>query len=100
MYHSGMPEWTVEQTQAKLKEISYDLLELEDRLLLIRDSLPIPPNVDAMLEGLEPYDVATDIFGSIECVVDDCLSPAIRTLEKAAEITNEDLRREFRKRRI
>jgi hypothetical protein len=94
-YTKAMPTKTLRQAQITLKNVTDQLLRLEDLLLRLKARLPVGPNVEAMLEGCVPYDVATDLIGSIECVVDDCLRPAIRTLGKASVVTAEELASEF-----
>ena len=81
--------------QAALAEIALQLVAIEDRLTRIVDSLPVLPNQEDMLEHRVPYDVATKLAGMIQCVVADEIRPAIEYLERAAQVTDKDLRREF-----
>jgi hypothetical protein len=43
--------------------------------------------------------VATEVLATIECVLDDNLRPAIRELQRAAQVTDAELEREFLDRR-
>jgi hypothetical protein len=46
-------------------------------------------------EGRRPYDVATDVLATIECVLEDDLRPAIETLQRSASVTDTELERQF-----
>lgn len=87
--------YSEEEAQHAIREVALMLLRLLERLEEIAACLPRPPDMDAMLERRIPATLGVDLLGSIECVVDDDLRPAIRTLERAAKVTTEDLRREF-----
>ncbi|HXO20964.1 MAG TPA: hypothetical protein VOA87_13700 [Thermoanaerobaculia bacterium] len=92
--------YSAEQTQFAVREIALLLLRILERLEEIADDLPQPPDpeMDAMLEGSIPMSLAVDLRGSLEVAADDCLRPAIKTLEEAAKVTPDDLRREFEQR--
>jgi hypothetical protein len=85
----------VEEAQVTLKVIAGELLEIEDRLQSVAAQLPESVNRDAMLEGRVPYDVATDLLGTIEVVLADDIRPAFQRLERASRVTDEDLRQGF-----
>jgi hypothetical protein len=87
------------EAQAALAEIALQLIAYEDRLRAIRDQLPESPNREAMWEHLVPYDLATEIHATIECVLIDWLRAAIEYLEGAARVTDDDLRRRFERNR-
>jgi hypothetical protein len=61
-------------------------------------ALPRSPERDAMQEDDIAPDVATDLVGAIECLVADCLQPALRIAREAARLTDAKLRREWRRR--
>jgi hypothetical protein len=42
-----------------------------------------------------PYDVATDVLATIECVLEDAFRPAIASLQRTAQVTDAELAREF-----
>jgi hypothetical protein len=90
---------TEREAQAALAEIALQLIAYEDRLRTIRDQLPESPNREAMWEHLVPYDLATEIHATIECVLIDWLRAAIEYLEAAARVTDDDLRRRFERNR-
>jgi GTP cyclohydrolase II len=70
--------------QESLKEIVGELEGLRSRLLELHDSLPVPPQEIAMLEGEEDMDVAMEVRVVIECVLNDFIGSAIRDLQEAA----------------
>ena len=84
----------IEEAQAALQVIAAELLAIEDRLQAIAAELPQSPNRDAMLEGKIPYDVATDLLGTIEVVLADDIRPAFQRLERASTVSDEELRRD------
>jgi hypothetical protein len=86
---------TEKEAQAALAEIALQLVAIEDRLTRIADSLPVLPDQEDMLDHRKPYDLATHLTGTIQCVVADEIRPAIEYLEGAARVTAEDLIREF-----
>jgi hypothetical protein len=94
MWARGDPV-TVEEAQVALQAIAGELLGIEDRLQAIAAQLPQSANRDAMQEGKIPYDVATDLLGTIEVVVVDDIRPAFRRLERASRVTDTDLRQGF-----
>lgn len=82
---------TEAQAQAALAEIALELVAIEDRLQRIHDELPPSPNREAMWAHEVPADVATEIYGTIECVLADHLRTAIHYVEGAARVTAEEL---------
>jgi hypothetical protein len=90
-----MSGWTVAKAQASLGEVAYQLLFLVDALEGILRELPRPPDLADREEGRLPYNVATDVLATIECVLEDELRPAIVSLQRAAQITNAELERDF-----
>jgi hypothetical protein len=88
--------WTVARAQAALGEVACQLLAVVDRLEAIHGALPAPPDIDDRQEGRKPYDVTTDVLGTIECVLEDDLRPAIEELQRSAQVTEEQLREEYR----
>jgi len=53
-----------------------------------------------MLEHCVPYDIATELVGTIECVVADQLRPAIESLEAASRATADELREQHREQQV
>ncbi len=84
------------EAQAALAEIALELVAITDRLQQIHDALPPSRNREAMLEHRVAYDVATELAGTIECVVADQLRPALEYLEAASRVTAEGLREQHR----
>jgi hypothetical protein len=93
---SPPPPWTAAEAQAALAEVAYQLLALVDTLDAIHAGLPPPPDIDDRQEGRKPYDRATDVLATIECVLTDSLRPAIQSLQRSAQITDAELEREYR----
>ena len=87
--------WTAERAQAALGEAVRHLLVVSDALRFVYEGLPAPPDLDDRQEHRKPFDVATEVLATIECVLEDGLRPAIRSLERASRITGSELEREF-----
>jgi hypothetical protein len=94
---SSPPGWTVARAQAALSDAVCRLLSVVDLLEEVHAGLPPPADIDDRQEGYKPYDVATDVLGTIECVLEDDLRSAIETLLRSATITDGELAREHRK---
>jgi len=86
---------TVANAQATLGEVAYQLLALVDALEGILRELPRPPDLADREEGRLPYNVATDVLATIECVLEDELRPAIASLQRSAQVTAAELERDF-----
>ena len=84
------------EVQAALAAVALELVAITDRLQQVHDALPLSRNREAMLEHRVPYDTATELVGTIECVVADQLRPAIESLEAASRVTAEGLREQHR----
>lgn len=94
-----MNSWTVERAQSALGEVAYQLLAAVDALRAVYDGLPAPPDLEDRQEHRKPFDTATEVLATVECVVDDFLRPAIRDLQRASQVTDAELEREFIDRR-
>jgi hypothetical protein len=84
--------------QQEASVFAEDLRGISLGLRRLRDSLPEPST--GMLEGEEPNSVAAELAGTVECVIHDDIEPAISKLRKAATVPQEELRREWRERRL
>ena len=84
------------EAQAALAAVALELVAITDRLQRVHDDLPPSRNREAMLEHRVPYDLATEITGTIECVLADQLRPAMEYLEAASRVTAEGLREQHR----
>jgi hypothetical protein len=69
--------------QAELRGLVVELESVRSRLVAIHARLPVPPEETAMLVGEKEMDVSTEVRSVIECVLNDCLEPAIRDLAAA-----------------
>jgi hypothetical protein len=87
---------TPAEVQAALSAIALDLLGVEDRCREILASLPRSPDEDAMIEGRMAWDLPTELRTTIECFLVDELRLAIESLERAARVSEDELRQEFR----
>jgi hypothetical protein len=90
------PRWTVAKAQSVMAAVALVLLSLVDALEDIHAGLPPPPDIDDRQEHRKPYDVATDVLATIECVLADSLRPAIQSLQRSAQVTDAELEREYR----
>jgi hypothetical protein len=93
-----MSDDAVSRAQGALAAIAFELLALQERLAAINRSLPVPANQEAMLEDEVPPDLATEVSGCIECIMDDLLRRLIEALEQASRVTARELVRDFRER--
>ena len=82
-----MTETTLETSaaQKEVAEMAKELSALRYRLKQIAANLPPPPAADNPATDLdgEP-DVATELRSTLDCVIADCLTPAIDDLEAAS----------------
>lgn len=86
---------TEAEVQAALAEIALELVAITDRLQRIHDTLPPSRDREAMWAHEIPADVATEIYGTIECVLADYLRTAVQYVEGAARVTAEELLERF-----
>lgn len=93
-----MSDDAVGRAQAALGGIAFELIALQERLTEIHRSLPVPADLDDMLEDLVCPDLATEVAGCCECIKDDYLRHVIEALELASRVTSHDLMRDFRAR--
>jgi hypothetical protein len=91
-----LPPWTPAEAQTTLGSVAYQLLALVAVLDLVHAALPEPPDINDRQEGWKPFDVATDVLATIECVREDDLVPAIGSLLRSARITDAELEQEHR----
>ena len=59
-------------------------------------ALPVSPDEEIELEGLRPYRLVTDVRGSLECAVNDCMKPLIRIMTEVRDQTEEGAARGWR----
>jgi|HubBroStandDraft_3_1064219.scaffolds.fasta_scaffold15431_2 hypothetical protein len=93
-----MAALTAAQAQVVLGEVACQLLFAADLLESVLRDLPPPADVDDRYEHRKPLNVAADVLSTIECVLEDDLRPAITSLQRSAQVTDADLRREFEER--
>lgn len=74
----------VEAAQAQLREIVREMAAIRYRLLGVLASLPLSPSeTDPHLE-VDPTDPVARLRGTIDCLLDDCIVPALRNLPGTA----------------
>jgi hypothetical protein len=82
-----MTEQALEQSaaQKEVAEAAKELSALRYRLKKVLADLPPPPGANSPTTDLdgEP-DVATELRSTLDCVIADCLNPAIADLEAAS----------------
>src|SRR6266567_251039 len=77
---------TVQMVTGRLIPIMESVAQLLEDLA---KGLPVSPQEDFELEGLRPYGLVTDVRGSLECAVNDCLKQAIRIMTEVRDQTEE-----------
>jgi hypothetical protein len=87
---------TEAEAQAALAGIALELVAITERLQRIHDELPLSRNREAMWAHEIPSDVATEIYGTIECVLADHLRTVVEYVEGASRVTAEGLREQHR----
>jgi hypothetical protein len=90
------PVWTVARAQAALSDAACQILGVMALLGEVHANLPPPSDLADRQEHRKPYDVATDILATIECVLADSLRPAFQSLQRSAQVTDAELEREYR----
>lgn len=93
-----VPPTTVAAAQSALDVVAYQIQHAAKLLEEVHAGLPGPADIADRQEGLLPYDVATDVLGTIECVLEDNLRPAVESLRGSARVTDADLERDYRER--
>lgn len=90
--------WTAAQAQLAIGAAVEHLVGVADALDLVYKSLPPPEDLNDRQEHRKAFDVATEVLATIECVLEDNVRPAIRELQRAAQVTDAELEAEFRDR--
>jgi hypothetical protein len=85
----------VARAQAALEAAADDVQRVVDLLVEVHAGLPEPPDIEDRQEGRKPYDRATDVLATIECVLEDNLRPAVVSLRRSGLVTDAALAREF-----
>ena len=93
------PPWTPTTAQAALTVAAWQIQEAVELLEGIHRDLPPPLDLADRQEGRKPYDQATDILATIECVLEDDLRPAVEALQRSAAITDAELEEEYQERK-
>ncbi|HKI00573.1 MAG TPA: hypothetical protein VKK31_01200 [Thermoanaerobaculia bacterium] len=70
--------------QAALRKIVEELDAIRSRLRGVRDTLPAPPQEDAMLAD-DDEEMDASMRSIIDCVLRDSIEPAIRDLQAVAD---------------
>jgi len=89
------PPWRVDFAQLALRIAARGIESAVKLLERVHAGLPEPPDIADRQEGRKPYDQATDILATVECVLEDDLRPAIVALHRSAEVTDEQLEEQY-----
>ena len=84
------------ETKLAVSEIALEIARLDHRLAEIVATIALPPDFWEMNEGRTPKNTAANLWGTIQWVRNDLLSEAITSLRKAVQLSDADLRDEFR----
>jgi hypothetical protein len=84
--------------QGAMRVAVFEVQRAVELLEEIHAGLPEPPDIEDRQEDRLPYDQATNILATIECVLADSLRPAVESLKEAAYATDAELEQEFRER--
>jgi hypothetical protein len=83
------------EAQAELRGVAFDLVRLEERCQEVLSSLPRSEDEVAIFEGRIPWDLPTELRTTVECLLEVEIRPAVELPERASQVTEVDLRREF-----
>jgi hypothetical protein len=87
---------TISSHSEAVFEIALEITRLDHRLAEIAVTIALPPDFAEMNEDRIPKDTAANLWGTIHWVRADLLSDAIASLREAVQLTDADLRDEFR----
>lgn len=82
------------EAQAELRAIAFEMVRLEERCQEVSDTLPWPDNEAVMFVGEIAWDLPTALLTTVECMLEDLLRPAVESLERAARVSEGELRGE------
>jgi len=75
---------------------AFEIQRAADFLEEVYAGLPEPPDIEDRQEGHKPYDRATDVLATIECVLEDDLRSAVEALRRSSRVTDAELAEEWR----
>ncbi len=87
---------TIRNHSEAVFEITLEISRLDHRLAEIAATIALPADFAEMNEDRIPKDTAANLWGTIHWVRADLLSKAIASLSEAVQLTDADLRDEFR----
>lgn len=87
---------TIRSHSESVFEIALEIARLDHRLAEIAATIALPPDFAEMNEDRIPKDTAANLWGTIHWVRVDLLSEAIASLREAVQLTDANLRDEFR----
>jgi hypothetical protein len=91
--------WSVAEAQAAVGEMAERMRTDLKRLKRIHAGLTPPPDLDARVEHLKPYDVTTELLGGLEHLRLTGIPDLIKGLDRMARVTDAQLEQEFEQRR-
>lgn len=87
---------TIRSHSEAVFEIALEIARLDHRLFEIAATIALPPDFAEMNEDRIPKNTAANLWGMIHYVRTDLLSNAIASLREAVQLTNAELRDQFR----
>ena len=84
-----------EKVRGLIREIVSSLQQVDDRLAVLAESLPLPPDATEMWESEIPTSAIAYVYAALEAVRSDYIQEAIEALVHASRQSDLSLRREF-----
>lgn len=89
----------IRRAQRATLGVVQDLLGLGHRLYEISEDIPLRFGTDDMLENNVPFDIAFELHGTLQTIRTHELAELIEMLRSAAAVSQEDLYRDFTRRK-
>jgi hypothetical protein len=83
------------EIRERIRDAVSSLLEVDNRLGEVTESLPLPPDAAQMWDSQVPTSFTTNLYAALEAVRTDCIQDAVATLLHAVRQSDCSLRREW-----
>ena len=83
------------EIRERIRDAVSSLLDVDNRLAEVTESLPLPPDATRMWDSQIPTSFTTNLYGALEAVRSDCIQDAVATLLHAVRQSDGSLRREW-----
>ena len=83
------------EIRERIRDVVSRLLEVDDQLAELAESLLLPPDAAEMWEFRFPTSFTTNLYSALDAVRVDCIQDAVVTLLRAARQSEASLRREW-----